>query len=130
LTGEQLAAWRLAQPGRFIARNGENRTGWTQEQCAEWYGCNVRTWRRFESGQRPVPLPLVKRIEAYGGTLEEIIDRMFETPKDLLDKWGSPFKELEHEDSESKDITRAKSANRYPPTIIDGGDDDDMDPHG
>jgi len=38
--------------------------GWTVVSAAKWWGCNVRTWRRYESGERKVPLPLAKRVRA------------------------------------------------------------------
>lgn len=38
--------------------------GWTQEQAADWYGCTVRSWQRWEAGDRRVPGPLLKRIAA------------------------------------------------------------------
>ncbi|MGH3428514.1 MAG: hypothetical protein ACRDQZ_13260 [Mycobacteriales bacterium] len=36
--------------------------GWSQLRAAIWYGCSERSWRRYEAGDRPVPLPLLNRI--------------------------------------------------------------------
>lgn len=35
---------------------------WTQAEAAEWYGCSERSWRRYETGERNVPQPLLNRI--------------------------------------------------------------------
>lgn len=39
--------------------------GWTQEQAAAWYGCSERSWRRYETGERAVPLPLLLRMREH-----------------------------------------------------------------
>lgn len=36
--------------------------GFTQREAAEWYGVTERTWQRYESGERSVPRPLLRRI--------------------------------------------------------------------
>lgn len=36
--------------------------GWTQERAAKWYGCTPRSWQRYESGERRVPGPLLKKM--------------------------------------------------------------------
>lgn len=38
--------------------------GWTQKRAAAWWGCTERSWQRYESGERTVPGPLLKRIAA------------------------------------------------------------------
>lgn len=38
---------------------------WTQEQAAVWYGCTERSWRRYETGERAAPIPLLNRIRAW-----------------------------------------------------------------
>ncbi len=43
--------------------------GWTQEQACRWYGCSIRAWQYWESGDRRIPFPLVRRIQA-GGALK------------------------------------------------------------
>jgi hypothetical protein len=61
VTGRQLRAWRLTQrqPGTLRP--------WTQKEAGIWYGCPElhadRTWRRWESGEVPVPKPLAARIK-------------------------------------------------------------------
>lgn len=51
LDGKELQLWRLQK-------------GWTQQQAAEWYGVNVRTWRRYElQGDRPIPRRLWLRLK-------------------------------------------------------------------
>lgn len=42
------------------------RRGWKQRQAADWYGVKLRSWQRYESGDRSVPEPLAKRIVAFG----------------------------------------------------------------
>ena len=49
MTPEFLRQWRRSR-------------GWTQPEAARWYGCDVRTWRRFERGETPIALPLQRRI--------------------------------------------------------------------
>jgi transcriptional regulator with XRE-family HTH domain len=41
---------------RMIPHNYRVVRGWTQEQAAAWYGCSVRSWRRYEHGGAPRPL--------------------------------------------------------------------------
>lgn len=121
MTAEELRSWRQSQPGTYKCRNGEVRPGWSQSMCADWYGCSTRSWERYETGG-PIPLPLIKRIHAHETSLEAIVDKIFDTPVELLEKWGSPFEELQDEDSEMKDITRDRrsfSERRLP----------DEDPH-
>lgn len=38
---------------------------WTQAEAAAWYGCDERSWRRYETGERRVPVPLMNRIRAW-----------------------------------------------------------------
>lgn len=75
LTGEELAAWRLAQPGEFKARNGQVVKGWSQKMAAEWYGCTERTWRMWENTGK-VPLRAVKTIVRYSSSLQSELDRI------------------------------------------------------
>ena len=106
MTADELRAWRQSRPGVYKCRNGDMQPGWSQKMAAEWYGCTKRSWERYEVGAKPVPLPLIKRIAAHENSLEDILDKIFDTRADLVKRWGSPFEELEHEDSENKDITR------------------------
>lgn len=50
---ERLKEWR-------------ERRGWTQQRAGEWWGLPAknaaRTWRRWESGDRRIPMPLVQRV--------------------------------------------------------------------
>ena len=111
-TPDDLVEWRRTRPGTYEARNGETRPGWSQEMAADWYGVSTRQWQRYEAGRSPIPVPLIKRMEAYEGSFSELVDRVFETPATLLHKWGSPFPELEHEDSEMRDITQPPDKGR------------------
>ena len=49
LTPATLRAWRLAR-------------GFSQQAAADWYGCTLRAWQRYEAGQRPIPAPLHHRL--------------------------------------------------------------------
>lgn len=97
ITGEDLVRWRAKQPGEFPVKNGATKRGWSQERAAKWYGCSVRQWQRYESGESEVPLPLVRRIQAYSADFSEMLDRIFETPVEKVREWGSPHEELAHE---------------------------------
>lgn len=55
----------LALGSRVHVHNFRVRRGWTQEEAAGWYGCDVRSWQRYESGERRVPAPLLRRIDQY-----------------------------------------------------------------
>lgn len=46
---------------RFRARRN-----WSQQRAADWYGCDVRTWRRYELGERAVPKPVLRAIDRAG----------------------------------------------------------------
>jgi len=51
----------LTPSERVVAfRRGEQ---WTQVAAAKWYGVDERTWRRYELGERPVPLTLLNWID-------------------------------------------------------------------
>lgn len=50
-TPRRLRRWRTEQ-------------GWTVGQAAAWYGVTVRAWGHWEAGIRPIPKPLMLRIEA------------------------------------------------------------------
>lgn len=75
LTGKELAAWRLAQPGEFKARNGQKVKGWSQAQAAEWYGCCLRSWRYWE-GADSAPLTVVKAVIRYSSSLQSELNRI------------------------------------------------------
>lgn len=75
LTGEELTAWRLAQPGEFKKRNNQVVKGWSQKKAAEWYGCSERQWRRWEAAKK-VPLPVIKAVIRYGSSLQSELDRI------------------------------------------------------
>lgn len=49
LLGERLRDWRT-------------RKGWSQARAADWYGVDVRTWRRWERAETPIPLHVWKRV--------------------------------------------------------------------
>lgn len=34
----------------------------TQAEAAEWWGCTVRAWQRYEAGDRRVPKPLLNEM--------------------------------------------------------------------
>jgi len=54
VTPTDLRAWRLAR-------------GFSQASAADWYGCTLRTWQRYESGERPIPAPLHRRLRLAAG---------------------------------------------------------------
>ena len=54
LAPADLRRWRLARA------YGDPR--WTQEFAAQFFGVSVRTFRRYEHGDSPVPQWLVRRI--------------------------------------------------------------------
>lgn len=97
LKPEHLIEWRLKQPGKFKARNGQIKRGWTQEQAAAWYGVSHRQWQRYENGKTPVPLHLVRRIAAHRMSFDDVLDRVLDLDQELVDKWGSPFEQLAHD---------------------------------
>lgn len=60
MTGAQLRKWRILKAAYYP---GED---WTQDGAATWYGVHVRTWRKWELGEVPVPYPLIRRALAIG----------------------------------------------------------------
>ena len=50
-----------AVAARYI-RRWRDEQGWTQAEAAAWWGCDERTWRRYELGERTVPKPLLKAM--------------------------------------------------------------------
>ena len=75
VTGRDLREWRLSQPGEY----GDPRRilqGWSQPEAADWYGCAVRTWRAWELGRHPVPVPVVKAIIRYSESVKAYVDRL------------------------------------------------------
>jgi hypothetical protein len=97
MTGDDLAEWRHRQPGEYTARNGQKVFGWSQEQAAKWYGCGVRQWQRYESGESPVNLRLVRRLQAHRSSFEDVVDRMLDTPDHDVEDWGGINEDLKHE---------------------------------
>ena len=74
ITGAQLREWRMTQAGTY--KIGKRKvSGWSQAQAAEWYGGKTRTWRAWEKGELPVPVPLVKAIVRYSESIGATIDR-------------------------------------------------------
>lgn len=96
MTGYQLRVWRSQRPGRFAYKNGQTRPGWTQAQAAEWAGVTERTWARWEAREQ-LPLWLVKRLQDYPQSFGEVVDRLFDTDRGDIQKWGSVHPELAHE---------------------------------
>lgn len=47
MTRHQLRKWRELRH-------------WTQSDAAKWYGCTLRQWQRYETGETPIPSPLVR----------------------------------------------------------------------
>lgn len=74
ITGAQLREWRLSQGGTYIHRRRKV-DGWSQARAAEWYGAKERTWRAWEKGELPVPVPVVKAIVRYSESIGATIDR-------------------------------------------------------
>ena len=58
MTPDELRLWRMARV--------DQRTGrpWSQPRAAEWFGCDERTWRRWEIGESRIPRHLVVRIQS------------------------------------------------------------------
>lgn len=98
MTGEDLTVWRKKQPGTYPAKNGATMQGWSQKTAAKWFGCSYRQWQRYESGESGVPLTLVRRIQAYSTDLTEMLDRIFDTTDDKIERWGGPHEMPEHEE--------------------------------
>lgn len=48
-TAAKLKRWRLSQR-------------WTQDHAAVWYGCTRQAWSLWENGLRPLPRPLLHRL--------------------------------------------------------------------
>lgn len=54
ISGKTLREWRRAHT--------EDNVPITQAEAAAWYGVHERTWRRYETGEVPVPYFLQKVI--------------------------------------------------------------------
>ncbi|MEE8241501.1 MAG: helix-turn-helix domain-containing protein [Nitrospirales bacterium] len=74
INGDQLREWRLSQAGTYIHRR-RRVNGWSQARAAEWFGAKERTWRAWEKGELPVPVPVVKAIVRYSESIGATIDR-------------------------------------------------------
>jgi predicted transcriptional regulator len=46
-----------------LVKTFREKKGQSQAQAASWWGCSERQWRRYETGESPVPRPLLKRIK-------------------------------------------------------------------
>ncbi len=62
---DDVEAWYRDRGLRATLIGFRDFNGWTQAEAAAWYGCAARTWRRYELGERPIPLPLLLRIRDY-----------------------------------------------------------------
>ncbi len=89
LTGEELRLWRAQQPGE--KRGGP---GWTQKGAAAWCGVDERTWRRWERGERGIPMTLINRLRDRRASFDEIVDRIFDTPVEDVVRMGGIIPEL------------------------------------
>ncbi len=58
MTPSTLRRWRLN-----IFPGGTTKDSITD--AAAWYGCSTRAWQYYEAGQRPIPLPLERRIKDF-----------------------------------------------------------------
>lgn len=96
MTGGQLRIWRSQRPGTFAWKNGQTRPGWSQRQGAEWAGVCRKTWNRYENG-KTMPTLFIKRLQDYPNTLEEVVDRLFDTPSEQVEEYGGVHPELAHE---------------------------------
>lgn len=56
MTGTQLRKWRMLKAAFYPTMD------WTQRGASLWWGCTERGWRRYESNERKIPWPLVKKI--------------------------------------------------------------------
>lgn len=57
MSPEQLTRWRRRRFRADSAVKGRQR-------AARWYGVKLRAWEQYEYGERPIPLPLIRRIRA------------------------------------------------------------------
>lgn len=98
MTPNDLVRWRAQQPGDYAYKNNQRKQGWSQVRAADWYGVNERQWRRYETGASAIPLPLVKRLIAYGTSFDDTVARLWETTDEKIEEQGgSVFPELAHE---------------------------------
>jgi DNA-binding transcriptional regulator YiaG len=48
-----------------VAHNFRVLHHFTQQDAAEWWGCNVRTWRRWEEAGKSPPRAVLKRVREW-----------------------------------------------------------------
>lgn len=107
MTGAELKQWRKEQPGEVKERyfTGDDgsmkkappRPGWTQQEAAEWAGIHPRTWQRYELDEIEVPLWLIKTMIRYSFSFDEMLDRVFDTPRAKVVAQGGVYEELADE---------------------------------
>lgn len=73
MTGQELAEWRLRQPGQHAYKRNQVRDGWSQKMAAAWYGTTERTWRRWEAMDE-VPEPVRQAVLRHIPKLGAILD--------------------------------------------------------
>lgn len=67
--GKFLRDWRTRRAGAY-RRGRAAMVGWTQADAAAWYGCSERQWRRWENGETPIPVHVIRRLAQW--TTEEL----------------------------------------------------------
>jgi hypothetical protein len=94
MTPDDLRAWRARQAGDFAYARNQRRPGWNQRRAAHWYGVSERQWNRYENGESPIPLSLVKRLIAYETSFDQTVDRLFDTTPTQLEDQDGIFPEM------------------------------------
>ncbi len=98
MTPKDLRAWRGQQPGDYAWKNNQRKAGWSQVRAAEWYGCSIRQWVRYESGENAISLTLIKRLIAHESSFDDTVARLWETTPEKIEEYGgSVFPQLAHE---------------------------------
>ncbi len=97
MTPADLVLWRAQQPGEYAYRNNQRKPGWSQLHAANWYGVSERQWQRYEAGTLAIPLPLIKRLMAHEGSLDDMINRLWDTTPEKVEEYGGIFPRLAHE---------------------------------
>lgn len=94
MTPDDLRAWRTQQAGDYAYARNQRRPGWSQRRASHWYGVSERQWVRYENGDAPIPLSLVKRMVAYETSFDQTVDRLFDTTPGQLEENDGIFPEM------------------------------------
>ncbi len=98
MTADELRLWRQQQAGDHAYKRNQRRPGWTQRRASHWYGVSERQWLRYETGESPIPLSLIKRLIAYETSFDQTVDRLFDTTPSQLEENDGIFPEMKRQD--------------------------------